>query len=236
MKSFNVRRQLILSDSVPLFSTTSHLRRLSSESPPFSGRNNAAIHLKTGTFAPSETPKDCAPVEYVPLEDVENPKHYCPGGYHPISIGDQLTERYQVIHKLGFGSYSTTWLARDRNTKKYVAIKVAIAEADIPESKILNSLLRSQPSDEGLPGKDLIPRVLDMFSFNGPNGRHSCLVAEPGMMTLAEAKDASVNRLFKLPVAKAVAAKVIQAVSFLHHRGGPWRYVFLSLELLIIPD
>lgn len=39
------------------------------------------------------------------------------------------------------------------------------------------------------------------------------------MMTLAQAKDASYTRLFKLPVARAIVAQVIQAVAFLHHRG-----------------
>ncbi|QKX53242.1 uncharacterized protein TRUGW13939_00318 [Talaromyces rugulosus] len=163
--------------------------------------------------------KTYAPVEYMPLEDIERPERYRPGGYHPIAIGDRLSDRYDVVHKLGFGTYSTTWLARDSNTKKYVAIKIAIAEANILESKILNSLALSEPSDEGYPGKALIPRVLDIFSLDGPNGRHTCLVTEPGMMALAEARDASYTRLFKLPVAKAIAAQVIQAVAFLHHRG-----------------
>lgn len=155
----------------------------------------------------------------MPLEDIEKPERYRPGGYHPIAIRDRLSDRYDVVYKLGFGTYSTTWLARDRYTKKYLAIKIAIAEADMPESKILNSLEVSESSDERHPRKALISRVLDMFSLNRPNGRHRCLVTEPGMMNLAEAKDASYTRLFKLPVSKAIAAQVIQAVAFLHHRG-----------------
>lgn len=39
------------------------------------------------------------------------------------------------------------------------------------------------------------------------------------MMSLAEAKDASYTRLFQLPVAKAIAAQLVQAVAFLHDRG-----------------
>jgi serine/threonine-protein kinase SRPK3 len=171
------------------------------------------------SIAPYASLETCTPVEYMPPEDVEKPERYRPGGYHPIAIGDRLSDRYDVVHKLGFGTYSTTWLARDRNTKKYVAIKIAIAEADVPESKILNSLALSESSDGGHPGKALIPRELDTFSLDGPNGRHRCLVTEPGMMTLAEAKYASYTRLFKLPVAKTIAAQVIQAVAFLHHRG-----------------
>lgn len=40
---------------------------------------------------------------------------YQPGGYHPVSLGDTLKNgRYSVRHKLGWGGFSTVWLAKDR--------------------------------------------------------------------------------------------------------------------------
>ena len=45
--------------------------------------------------------------------EVESPHQYRPGGYHPVHLGDVYHQRYRVIHKLGFGTYSTVWLARD---------------------------------------------------------------------------------------------------------------------------
>jgi hypothetical protein len=42
----------------------------------------------------------------------ENPARYCPGDYHPVAIGDVYQGRYQVMAKLGFGGYSTVWLAQ----------------------------------------------------------------------------------------------------------------------------
>lgn len=39
---------------------------------------------------------------------------YRPGGYHPVVLGDVFNNRYKVIRKLGEGSYSTVWLARDQ--------------------------------------------------------------------------------------------------------------------------
>jgi serine/threonine protein kinase len=39
------------------------------------------------------------------------------------------------------------------------------------------------------------------------------------MMSLAEAKYASSVRLFQLPVARAIAAQLVQAVAFLHSQG-----------------
>lgn len=35
------------------------------------------------------------------------------GQYYPANIGDVLISKYQIIGKLGFGTTSTVWLARD---------------------------------------------------------------------------------------------------------------------------
>lgn len=40
---------------------------------------------------------------------------YRPGGYHPVTLGDKFNAgRYAVFHKLGWGGFSTVWLAFDR--------------------------------------------------------------------------------------------------------------------------
>ena len=47
-------------------------------------------------------------------EDEEDLEDYRPGGYHPVSIGDEFNNsRYVVVRKLGWGHFSTVWLARD---------------------------------------------------------------------------------------------------------------------------
>lgn len=39
---------------------------------------------------------------------------YHPGGYHPVHLGDTFNDgQYKVLRKLGDGSFSTVWLARD---------------------------------------------------------------------------------------------------------------------------
>lgn len=35
------------------------------------------------------------------------------GQYYPVKIGDVYDEKYQVLGKLGFGTTSTVWLARN---------------------------------------------------------------------------------------------------------------------------
>jgi hypothetical protein len=44
-------------------------------------------------------------------EDLED---YCKGGYHPVEPGQVYKNgRYTVVRKLGWGHFSTVWLARD---------------------------------------------------------------------------------------------------------------------------
>ncbi|KAK0437371.1 hypothetical protein EV421DRAFT_1681420, partial [Armillaria borealis] len=44
----------------------------------------------------------------------ENKNRYRPGGYHPTRVGDEYARgRYTITGKLGWGEYSTVWLARD---------------------------------------------------------------------------------------------------------------------------
>ncbi|OKP14466.1 hypothetical protein PENSUB_14078 [Penicillium subrubescens] len=42
-------------------------------------------------------------------------------------IGDVLHDRYHIVDKLGFGGYSTVWLARDSHLQRYVAVKINAA-------------------------------------------------------------------------------------------------------------
>jgi hypothetical protein len=41
---------------------------------------------------------------------------YCPGGLHPVQLGEVYGGKYEIIRKLGYGRESTVWLADD---KKY---------------------------------------------------------------------------------------------------------------------
>jgi hypothetical protein len=35
------------------------------------------------------------------------------GGYHPVEIGDLFNKKYQIVAKLGWGHFSTVWLAKN---------------------------------------------------------------------------------------------------------------------------
>ncbi|PFH32728.1 putative cell-cycle-associated protein kinase SRPK [Besnoitia besnoiti] len=62
---------------------------------------------------------------YFTESDDEDAKEYKKGGYHPVEIGEIYNRRYRIEAKLGWGHFSTVWLATDLQSSplEYVAIK-----------------------------------------------------------------------------------------------------------------
>ena len=50
--------------------------------------------------------------ESQPIEEEKTP-YYDPKRFYPPRLGEVLNGRYQVATKLGYGTCSTVWLARD---------------------------------------------------------------------------------------------------------------------------
>ncbi|KAA8896067.1 kinase-like domain-containing protein [Sphaerosporella brunnea] len=94
---------------------------------------------------------------------LERLERYEKGGYHPVQLGETFGDgRYRVVHKFGYGSYATVWMARDQHQDRLVALKCMAAEFSSPgntlhETEILRhlacrmlqeALLHEQLSDE----------------------------------------------------------------------------------------
>ncbi|PGH16621.1 hypothetical protein AJ80_05123 [Polytolypa hystricis UAMH7299] len=85
-------------------------------------------------------------------------------------VGELLHDhRYRIVHKLGFGGYSTVWLARDEVAGRYVAIRILTANGDSNESNILRRL---DFIHDAHPGRTVLRPTLDQFVVKGPNGKH----------------------------------------------------------------
>jgi serine/threonine-protein kinase SRPK3 len=133
-----------------------------------------------------------------PNIDVENLEEYRIGGYHPTVIGATLHEgRYEIVHKLGFGGYSSIWLAWGRHLQRYVSLKILIARQTLEtnEAKMLRLLCGCNSVPTYL-GQGFIPRLLDDFTLDGPNGRHLCLVQEFAACSITVAKEWSSSNMF----------------------------------------
>jgi len=122
------------------------------------------------------------------VEDVEK---YRSGGFHPIHLGDSLKGgRYRVLHKLGYGGFSTVWLAHDENQDRLVSLKVLTAEASQrpTELNISRYLEYLDEHAQANPWRGNIA-ALDNFTIDGPNGTHLCYVSQPGGPSLPAISD-----------------------------------------------
>jgi len=173
------------------------------------------------------------------LEDVEEIENYSLGGFHPTHIGDIIEERYMVVHKLGYGGFSTVWLAKDKLAKRYVALKIIVASIgqDCKELRILQKLANESTSHTG---KDYVVSLLDSFTIDGPNGRHVCLVspvAGPSITSINYSPGAVAgSRRLKSQLAHKVAKQAVQALDFVHsqgfcHGGGQWSGSTCNIEI-----
>lgn len=164
------------------------------------------------TFATCTMQETSKPEKIYPFpEGIENLHGYQPGGYHPANICDAYSNgRYRIIHKLGFGSYSTVWLARDSHSERYVALKILVADSskDSNEARIIRHITRSS-------SKAFVRPILDDFQIDGPNGQHRCLTTEPTRCSLADAKF-SPPWIFRTDVARAIATQTILGLRAIH--------------------
>jgi hypothetical protein len=112
----------------------------------------SSLHRSTHSFgvvvrcASAETRPRFVPSQLDEIEDVEE---YRPGfQYSLILIGDLFSRgRHRIIHKLGFGSSSTIWLARDRLFGKKDSDRVVTLKAKL---KALGADISSKPISKQL--------------------------------------------------------------------------------------
>lgn len=200
----------------------------------------SVLHRRMNSTASSKR----QPPVYVWNEDAESLEYYRPGGYHPVHLGDTFSAgRYQVIHKLGYGSYSTVWLCKDIQQQRYVSVKVTVSESDHteqPQKRYQNVIFQAlRNGDPRHPGRRFVIHLLDEFTIDGPNGRHQCFVFPVALNSVYMAKQASVsdNFLFPPQVARSIATQALLALSYIHscgiiHGGMLTKYAFACLSAI----
>ncbi|KAJ8378224.1 hypothetical protein AAFF_G00245120 [Aldrovandia affinis] len=151
-------------------------------------------------------------------EEQEDPNDYCKGGYHHVKIGDLFNGRYHVIRKLGWGHFSTVWLAWDIQGKRFVAMKVVksaehYTETALDEIKLLRSVRNTDPDD---PNREMVVQLLDDFKISGTNGTHVCMVFEVMGHHLLKWIIKSNYQGLPLPCVKSIIRQVLQGLDYLH--------------------
>uniref|UniRef100_A0A8C4XBR7 non-specific serine/threonine protein kinase n=1 Tax=Erpetoichthys calabaricus TaxID=27687 RepID=A0A8C4XBR7_ERPCA len=153
-------------------------------------------------------------------EEQEDPNDYCKGGYHHVKIGDLFNGRYHVIRKLGWGHFSTVWLAWDIQGKRFVAMKVVksaehYTETALDEIKLLRCVRNTDPCD---PNREMVVQLLDDFKISGINGTHVCMVFEVLGHHLLKWIIKSNYQGLPIACVRSIIKQVLQGLDYLHSK------------------
>ncbi|KAJ1311347.1 hypothetical protein OPQ81_009840 [Rhizoctonia solani] len=208
---------------------------------PFIRRKDGTLIYSSGTYTrpvPIPVPGSSyasssgtysAPTKEMDMRDLDKEEDlldYADGGYLPVHIGDTFKEgRYLIVRKLGWGHFSTVWLAKDRTSNRHVAIKVVksaktyttAARDEVGILRFINSVYKD-------PGYENIVQFLDTFDHKaesdaGPSPVHVCMVFEPlgaSLLTLIRAHRKGVPE----HLVRQIARQVLAGLAFLHERCG----------------
>ena len=149
--------------------------------------------------------------------DEEELRDYRKGGYHPVKIGEEFCcLRYHVLSKMGWGHFSTVWLAWDRQAKRPAVLKVQKSAQRYAEAAKDEVTLLKQVA--GLTRASELPLVLllDHFQHRGVNGTHQVMVFEPLGATLLQLIKQTDYRGLPFAVVRTIARCIFEALDHLH--------------------
>eukprot|EP00268_Persea_americana_P021616 TRINITY_DN2154_c2_g4_i1.p1 TRINITY_DN2154_c2_g4~~TRINITY_DN2154_c2_g4_i1.p1 ORF type:complete len:441 (-),score=85.40 TRINITY_DN2154_c2_g4_i1:336-1658(-) len=150
-------------------------------------------------------------------EEDEGVDAYRKGGYHAVRPGDPFAGgRYIAQRKLGWGHYSTVWLAFDTRSSRFVALKIQkssaeFAEAALHEIEFLTAVAKGDPSNS-----KCVIRLLDHFKHAGPNGQHICLVFEFLGDSLLRLIKYNRYKGIELSKVREICGWILMALEYLH--------------------
>ncbi|KKZ60947.1 hypothetical protein EMCG_04420 [[Emmonsia] crescens] len=169
-----------------------------------------------------QKPPNSAPaVPQQELVDEEVCPDYNPATFYPAKPAEVLAQKFQLLVKIGWGSQSTVWLARDISrlkwqSEKTVALKIINSSHadDARHEKEIESHITRQHSKHR--GCVILRTCLDDFEVTGPEGKHMCLVYEPMREPLWILQRRFVDRKIPLPITKAYIYFLLVGLDYLH--------------------
>ncbi|CAI5461485.1 unnamed protein product [Closterium sp. Yama58-4] len=157
--------------------------------------------------------------DYLSESEDEGTDDYKRGGYHHVKIGDSFRNgRYRVVKKLGWGHFSTVWLAWDETEKRYVALKVQKSASHYTESALDEIQLLRQVTDGDPRNDKCVVRLLDHFRHSGPHGSHVCMVFECLGENLLSLIRRFRYRGLPLPAVRHLARHILTGLDYLHRQ------------------
>ncbi|KAF3533582.1 hypothetical protein DY000_02036491 [Brassica cretica] len=137
---------------------------------------------------------------------------YRKGGYHAVRIGDPFSGgRYIAQRKLGWGQFSTVWLAYDTLSSVHTLF-ISKGSTFIQ--------LRISASDGDLQNTKCVVRLIDHFKHAGPNGQHLCMVLEFLGDSLLRLIRYNRYKGLKLEKVKEICRCILTGLDYLHRELG----------------
>ncbi|KAL4809919.1 kinase-like protein [Aspergillus unguis] len=158
------------------------------------------------------------------LVEEENSPYYDPAYFYPARIGEVLNDRYQIATKLGHGSRSSVWLARDLyqwrwSNERYVALKINSNNSHvrkIPGDAELETLRHITQANSQHEGWQFVRKLLDSFYVQGISGTHACLIFKPLRESLGKYCRRCQGGVMPPEIFKIILQEILQALDYLH--------------------
>ncbi|PLN85265.1 protein kinase [Aspergillus taichungensis] len=176
-----------------------------------------------------------SPVLQHELVDEELCPAYDSKCFHPAKPGEILGNCYQLLVKIGWGTHSTVWLARDMTrhvwgpcftprcsklrwqSERLVTLEIANVHSSKDarhECGIDKHIARQAPSHRG---RGIIRTFFESFDVAGPEGSHPCLGYEPMREPLWILQKRFVDQRLPLSIAKAYIFILLAGLDFFAH-------------------
>ncbi|KAG8157201.1 hypothetical protein KVR01_012909 [Diaporthe batatas] len=159
-------------------------------------------------------------------DESEDSLQYLYGLYYPVRIGDLFhRDRYQIIHKLGRGGFSTVWLAHDRRDGKDVALKILSSSENAAKEYKIHEAIRQR-----VQGRSRLVLFQDYFTLtwvdrSKTERKHHVLVLPlhgPSLLTLLNTRNKPLSERM------SAAKQILQAIATIHSAGLVHRDIVLG--------
>ncbi|KAF7193467.1 Serine/threonine-protein kinase SRPK [Pseudocercospora fuligena] len=155
---------------------------------------------------------------------------YKPEAYLPVHPGDKLDAKYEILTKIGYGSYSTVWLAKDITSKfwqpcRYVTLKIGVAsdghvDSNMSREREFNNRVAKSSTHAG---RLHVRSPIAHFEISRSDGlKHPCVVYEPMKMTLLSLQSWFGGKMEPRVhvIVKVYLKAILQALDYLHTEVG----------------
>ncbi|KAJ5161763.1 CMGC protein kinase [Penicillium capsulatum] len=127
---------------------------------------------------------------------------YDSSGFYPAKPGDVLADRYQILVKVGWGSSSTVWLARDTRNG--------------PDEEMLSTLKINTADNNTSERERELEQHTEKAASETTQGKHLYFVYEPMRETFSRFQTRFVNSVIPFHILKIYLMVLLQALDRLH--------------------